>query len=128
MNPLSIAVGYVSWHYGRAFKDILIVWTNLLWFITHFFSIPLLLRTLFSPWKRIQETYQRNGMEDYFATIVVNIMTRIVGAFVRLWIILFGLLALISAGVGVIGFYIFWVFTPVLLPLMFCWGLIMLFF
>ena len=45
-SPLFI-LDYLSWHYTRAFRDIGSVWLNFMWFILHFFSMPLFLRTLF---------------------------------------------------------------------------------
>ncbi len=118
---------YVQWHYGRAFRDILTVGRNLMWFITHFFSIPLLLKTLFQPWKRIHETYTHRGLEDFFATLVVNLMTRVVGALVRLSIIFVGLAILCAGGVALLAFYVVWAGAPIVVPGMFLYGLGLLF-
>ncbi len=114
MNPGVIAVDYIGWHYGAAFRSIIAIWTNLMWFAVHFFSIPMLLRTLFSPWRRVQEQYQiRNGLQRFFEALVVNVMTRIIGMLMRLTIILCGLIILSVLFFGIVVFLIFWVLAPI---------------
>lgn len=120
----AMIVGYFSWHYSvRAFRDIFVVWSNLTWFITHLFSIPLLLRTLFAPWKRVQEAYRRTGFEDLMETLVLNIVSRIFGALVRTFIIGTGLLALLASAAMLFVTYAFWLAAPVLIPFLFLYGL-----
>ena len=113
MNSILIFTGYLSWHYGRAFSDILVVWTNFFWFFLHFFSIPLLVRTLFSPWKRLHENY-RQGFhpEDFFQALIVNIIMRIVGAIIRVIIIVIGILTLLTVTILGVIFLLFWTIAP----------------
>lgn len=128
MNPASIFTGYLAWHYGKAFPQMVVVYANLFWFIGHFFSLGTLFRTLFSPWKRIYELHHRGeGAEAYFAIIVVNILTRIVGAFVRLIFILAGLAATLVMSLSVVVFTIFWLFAPFIITLVFVLGIRLLF-
>lgn len=119
---------YISWHYGRALTDIFRIWTNFLWFIYHFFSIPFLLSTLFSPWRRLHETY-KGGLDfaELGTTIVINILMRIVGAVARLAIILFGLGILLSFFVLGILFFILWVLMPLIIVTLFTTGVRYLF-
>ncbi len=123
----AMIVGYFSWHYGRAFRDIFVVWTNLAWFVTHFFSLPLLLRTLFAPWKRVHEAYRRTGLEDLFEAFVLNVLSRIFGACVRLCIIAVGVVALLVSAAMLVATYTFWLFAPLIVPLMFLSGIILVF-
>ena len=124
----TMLVGYFAWHYSvRAFRDIFVVWTNLTWFVTHLFSIPLLLRTLFAPWKRVQEAYRRTGIEDLMETLVLNMLSRIFGAFIRLAIIATGLLALLLSAVMLFVTYAFWLAAPALIPFLFLYGVMLLF-
>lgn len=128
MNPASIFTGYLAWHYGRAFQQMVVVYANLFWFIGHFFSLNILFRTLFSPWRRIYESHHRGeGAEAYFATVVVNILTRIIGAFIRLIFIVAGLVVMFVMVLSVIAFTIFWLFAPFIVTLAFITGISLLF-
>ena len=113
MNPVAIFTGYLTWHYSKAFLDLSVVWRNLFWFVIHFFSIPTLIKTFFSPWKRIHEDYQKRSLEVFFQSLVVNIVTRILGAIIRFSVILLGILAFFMLFVSFVGFIIFWVVAPV---------------
>ena len=113
MNSILIFTGYLSWHYGRAFSDILVVWTNFFWFFLHFFSIPLFVRTLFSPWKRLHENYKKGfHPEDFFQALIVNILMSIVGATVRLILIVIGILILLTVTILGVIFLLFWTIAP----------------
>ncbi len=127
MNPFSVARGYLEWHYGRAFRDILSVWMNLTWFITHLFSLPLLARTLFSPWKRMQEQYERKGLESIFESLVLNILSRIFGAMVRFTIIVTGAMVLLFSALSIFCIFAFWIVAPAAIPALFFTGLALLF-
>lgn len=115
MHSVSFFFAYFAWHYGRAFKDLLNVWSNFLWFLFHFFSIPLLLRTFFSPFKRVTEEHTRAGLEDLLGTIAVNIVSRVVGALARFFILLIGSFVLIVWVVALVLLLAFWILAPILL-------------
>lgn len=116
MNPVTFLIDYIRWHYGSGIFDLLRVWGNLIWFIGHFFSTPLLLRTLFSPFMRLHEKYPEKGHFDmgYWAgTLLINMLMRIVGILVRLVFILISfLLMFVSIVLGVL-FVAFWIIAPV---------------
>jgi hypothetical protein len=103
---------YIMWHYTLALRDILKVWGNFFWFIGHYFSMPLLLRTFFSPWKRMSEQYQKDGLEALAEVVVVNIMSRTLGMFVRFILLLVGLTVEIFLIVGLLIFYVVWLVLP----------------
>jgi hypothetical protein len=119
MQQSFVFVDYVLWHYTLAFRDIVIIWLNMMWFFVHLFSLPLLMRTLFAPWKRVEERYRRTGFEDLIASLIINVMSRIVGAIIRLVIIVVGLLVLV---LGVFGL-IFWLLLWLVLPFLCMYGL-----
>lgn len=127
MDSMRIFSDYVGWHYGRAFREVFVVWLNFAWFITHMFSIPLLAHTLFSPWKRVHEAYQRNGFEELAATLVLNILSRILGALIRTVIIIVGSATLILWVLCLCVVCVFWIFAPVLIVASFATGFMMLF-
>jgi hypothetical protein len=118
MNPVLIFTGYVRWHYGKAFIAISVIWKNFLWFVGHFFSFALLLKTLFSPWKRMGEEYQHEGFHPstFFQTLIVNTIMRIVGVFVRLIVILIGILFFAFVFIFGLLFIAFWIVAPIGIP------------
>lgn len=126
MERSFVIVDYFRWHYTTAFRDVFIVWLNLVWFVMHFFSIPLLLRTLFAPWKRISEVYGRTGLEDLMATLLVNTMTRIVGAVIRFAIILVGCLVLLVVCLGLAAVLVAWVVLPLFVVYIALYGVTLL--
>jgi hypothetical protein len=127
MNIVLFSLHYFTWHYSRAFKDLLHTWANFFWFLIQFFSISLLLRTLFSPFKRIEDEQTHIGLENFFETLVMNVVSRIVGAIARLSILLIGLILLTAWCIALVGLLIFWVFAPAILLGMFIYGLVLLF-
>jgi hypothetical protein len=114
MGGVSLFFDYILWHYSRALINGATIWANLMWFVVHFFSIPLLLRTLFSPWKRMHEEYSRGGFEDFMGMLVVNIMTRVVGFLTRIFVLLIGFVLLISFAIGFLVWSITWLLLPLL--------------
>ncbi|HBM45944.1 MAG: hypothetical protein UT05_C0001G0079 [Parcubacteria group bacterium GW2011_GWF2_38_76] len=114
MDIILYFLRYVVWHYTRAIKDLFTIWINFIWFTFNFFSIPLLLKTFFSPWKRLGE--ERKGFFDVTFIIIDTIM-RLFGIFLRSITIIIGLVFVIL--VIALG--------PVALTLWLVWPLIILY-
>ncbi len=110
-NQFMLADFFV-WYYGKALRDISVLWLNGIWFIVHFFSIPLLLRTLFLPWRRMTDTYARGSVEEFLSTFVMNVMTRVFGAMVRSVIIFIGVFFLIVATIILVLVLTLWLILP----------------
>lgn len=125
-----VALGflYLRWHYTRALGDLAMIAGNFLWFVYEFFSIPLLLRTLVVPFRRITETPQRTlDISAWFAAKIVNTLMRLVGAVVRLWVIALGCISL--CGVTLLSGIAFclWLAAPLLLLALACAGIALVF-
>lgn len=120
MRSLTLLPSYIIWHYGKALTDILRVWKNFFWFIFNFFSISLLLQTLFSPWQRLDENYTKGfDIEALASTFVVNVLMRLVGAFMRLFLIIMGLICLLFVVVAGVAFFVLWIFAPAVIAVLF---------
>ncbi len=112
----SFLLAYLKWHYGRGLREFFGVTGNFLWFISHFFSFKLLLRTLFAPWKRMGEKYQ--GGLDFGAlasSVIVNSLMRGFGLVSRILVLLLGLIsyAAVAAFSGFI--LLIWIVAPLAL-------------
>ena len=110
---ISLFGAYFFWHYTTAFKDLWIHLKNFLWFFYHFFSLPVLARTFFDPWKRMEERYPRGlNVGGYASTFIINSMMRTIGAFMRTILLLFGgSVLLVVVCLGIACFFI-WAILP----------------
>lgn len=119
---------YTTWHYTRAPLELIRVWINFLWFILHVFSIPILLKTLFSPFQRLTERYEGGlHLDKLGEVIIVSVLMRLVGFLIRSVVIVVGLVALVTMFALGIVVFIMWFFLPLLIPAMTAFGLAIIF-
>lgn len=112
---VSLLHHYFWWHYTQALVLYIRVSKNLWWFLVQFFSIPLLLMSLFSPFKRVVEQRRKAwDLEDLAGVLLVNAMSRIIGALVRLTIICIGIVTLVSFTLLSVVGYALWLLAPFL--------------
>ncbi len=112
----NIITDWFLWHYVTALKDIFLKWKNILRFNLDYFSIPFLLETLFSPWRRYKISYGRGFDIGRFAeAIFFNAFSRFMGMIVRFSVICIGVVLQIF--VFIIGFFVFlfWIALPFLI-------------
>lgn len=125
---LYIIQDYLLWHYTRAFNEIFHVWLNFIWFTIHFFSLPLLLRSWFAPWKRMTEDRGDTwSLEDFASYIIINILSRLFGFIARGLIIIIGLIALLLTSITGFLIYLLWAVAPTLLIIILGFGISLLF-
>ncbi|MFZ2522265.1 MAG: hypothetical protein WAX44_00255 [Minisyncoccia bacterium] len=115
---------YFLWHYSKALFDLVNLWRNFTIFFYDFFSIPTLLKTLFSPWHRMNDAYSGQlTFEATVGTFIVNTLMRIVGGLVRGVFVVLGLISIIvSFSVGLIVFCA-WLLLPLILLYTFLSGI-----
>lgn len=112
----SFIVAYFRFHYGRGFKELINVFNNFLWFISHFFSFKLLLSTIFSPWHRLGESYGNIfDLENFVTAFVVNSLMRVVGFVTRLIVLISGFLTYILALIIFLVSVVSWLIAPLIL-------------
>jgi len=104
---------YIYWHYTAAIPTLVSHIGNAVSFLWQFFSIPQLLRTLFSPWHRLHESYKKGfDIKDAISTFIINTLMRAVGAVVRLVIVCVGIVIMVAAGVAGSTAIILWLLFP----------------
>jgi len=107
---------FFAWYFKDVPKSILGIWRNFILFVSNYFSIILLLKTLFSPWKRISESYGRGfDFGKFISAFTLNFFSRIIGLCIRTVVIFCGILA--EFFVLIIGavFFVFWFILPLIL-------------
>jgi hypothetical protein len=103
-----------KWWYGTgwatAFKNIKTHTAG----VSRSFSIPILLRTLFAPWRRVI-SYPGRTLEDHFRALLDNVISRLVGFVVRLMVLLAaGVLTLLTVlGYGLLA--VVWPLIPLVI-------------
>jgi hypothetical protein len=95
------------------------MWSNFIWFTIHVFSLPQLFATWLSPWKRIEERRsQRWSAGDFFSTLLINTISRLLGFAFRSVVIVAGIIFLAAtalAGLLVIAVWFALPLAPVTL-------------
>jgi len=125
----NIFLEWISWQFFEMPRNILKAWGNFLRFNLNYFSISLLIKTFFSPWRRYRVSYGRGfDLGEYFEALFSNLLFRILGALLRTFFILIGLLIeifIIFAGAII---FIGWIILPALLIVGFIFGFIKIIF
>lgn len=116
-----IIIEYITWYFFEIPLNIVKIIRNYFLFCLNFFSIPLLLKTFFSPWRRTTWRSQSRGIdipamaEAFFS----NLISRGIGAVMRFILIFFGIISeifIITAGAAVL---LLWI----ALPFICLWGI-----
>lgn len=110
---LMLAVEFVRWWYGAGWMRLIHSIRDRIRRIALSFSVPLLLKTLFLPWRRII-SYGGNSIADKFKAALDNLVSRVVGAMVRLIVILTAGIAIVLTAVGGAIAVVLWPLVPVL--------------
>ncbi len=112
----NILFQYIIWQFFDVPKEILKAWRNFLLFNLNYFSISLLLKTLFSPWRRYSVSYGK-GFEigRHIEAFFSNLIFRILGALIRIVVIIAGLIIEIFIILGGAIIFFGWLLLPAFL-------------
>jgi len=112
----NIVLQFIKWYYLDQPKAILRTWKNFLRFNLNYFSISLLLKTLFSHWRKYQWSYGRGfDIKRYAEVFFSNLISRIIGAIIRLFLVIIGIITEIFIVLAGIIVFLGWLLLPVLL-------------
>ena len=111
---------WLVWHFVEIPRDIIKIVKNLLHFVWSFFSISLLLKTLFSPWRKYYWGYGRGFcLENYLSAFSFNCISRFLGMLVRIGLIFISLIALLLVSGGGLILFLAWISSPVIIIFLF---------
>jgi len=92
------------------------VWNNYFNYAANFFSFTLLIKTFFAPWRRFVWAYPRGfDLQEYFVTFISNLISRILGAFMRIILIIAGIVLQVLVAVVGLAIFLGWVLFPFLM-------------
>lgn len=117
----SFVFSYIRWHYTSALRDLFSLIGNFLWFVYHFFSIPILTRTLFRPIETKKVVARR--ISSSIGALITDIFSRIIGFLLRSLFIMTGLIMLVIIGALGLVISLFWLFMPFVIVIFFISGL-----
>jgi len=119
---------YLSWYLHDHPKVIFRAWKNLLRFNLEYFSIPLLIKTFFSPWRRYSWAYGRGfDFKRYLEAFVSNAIFRTLGAILRFFLIIIGIFLEVLIFFGGLIFLVIWFLLPLILLILFVFGFLLIF-
>ncbi|HRR39270.1 MAG TPA: hypothetical protein P5570_00720 [Candidatus Paceibacterota bacterium] len=108
---------FFHWYFIEIPKKIYRIWSNYLWFFKNYFSITELIKSFFSPWKRIYFEKKTKGidLEEWFGNFIFNTFSRIIGIILRSFAIVIGIISELFAFVAGIVCFVLWLIFPFLL-------------
>lgn len=106
--------GMLSWWYGKGWRQRFSLLREKVASTMDYFSIDLLIRTLFSPFRQISAGKVQGPIGVQMRAFFDRLISRVIGAFIRSTMIIIGSLAILFH--VVIGglFAVAWAFVPVL--------------
>jgi len=107
---------FLIWHYSKGLKFYISRWFSYFDWINHYFSVPLLIKTLFAPWKRLIVTDRSPGfnLQKFMEKFTFNIISRGIGAIVRFSLIWVGIILIIFVYIaGILGLLV-WLVIPII--------------
>ncbi|MCX6718596.1 MAG: hypothetical protein NTY81_03305 [Candidatus Staskawiczbacteria bacterium] len=101
------------WHFYEMPKFLLAVWKNYIMFALDYFSLPLLLKSFFAPWRKYRWNYPKGfDVGEFFSTLISNIFSRIIGAIMRIVLIIAGILFQIFVVLAGLIIFLLWILIP----------------
>lgn len=129
MRIVIILTNYLIWHYSKALVSLFGLYRNFVLFLYNFFSLPVLIRTWLSPWRRLNENYPKNFIDfnAIFEALIVNTLMRAVGFIMRTVVIIVGFISILLLTIVFPFILVGWLILPFLVVLLFLLGVGLLF-
>lgn len=110
-----LLVGFLQWWYSRGWASFAQGLLDRIRGLADFFSLGLLLRTLFYPFRQISAYGDENAsLQAQLQQFLDKLLSRTIGAVVRIGILIFGIIAItIEAGLGALLVFA-WPLIPLL--------------
>lgn len=107
MNFVTFLPQYVLWHYSVALVDLARAVSNFFWFLWNFFSIELLARSFFVPWKRLGE-----AQGSFIGRAIVGVAMHAIGIVARLALFALAAFAFATAFFAALVTFLLWLALP----------------
>lgn len=104
-------VEFVVWWYSTGWIEVCGKVGGRVRAVWRMFSVPILLRTLFAPWRRIISAPGK-GIDQLFRSMIDNTVSRAVGFTVRMFALFSALLLTVLASIAGVVMLLAWPFLP----------------
>ncbi len=109
-----LIIGLFSWWYGDGWRQRGVMAKNRLASLLDTFSITLLIKTLFAPFRQIDAGKAEGTLSIKIQAFISKLISRFIGAFMRIIVIFVGILALIVSLIINGATLILWPLVPIL--------------
>lgn len=107
-----VIVGLLQWWYGAGWRERLGMVGARLARIFDAFSLDLLVKTWFAPFRQIGAGQVRGNISIQFRAFLDRLFSRLVGGVIRTFVIVFGTVTLVIAGVLGLVEVLMWLMVP----------------
>ena len=120
-NKENIFITWFLWQFFEVPKFLFKIWNNYFIFATNLFSVPLLLKTFFAPWRRYKWRYPRGfDLVEFLNTFISNIFSRIIGVIMRIALIIVGIIFQIFVAIAGLIIFAGWLLVPFIIIIGIC--------
>jgi len=114
-NKNILAVWFL-WQFYEMPKFLLGVWKNYILFASNYFSLPILLKSLFAPWRKYRWNYPKwFQVGEFLSTLISNAFSRLLGAIARIVLIVAGILFQIFVIFAGLIIFVLWLLIPLII-------------
>ena len=109
-----LLVEFFKWWYGSGWLE---AWGSVSRWVKNVqtrFAIPVLLRSLFAPWKQII-SYSGRSLDEKFRASIDNLISRTIGLFVRLGTLVVAIIITALAAISGLALALTWPLLPLLI-------------
>lgn len=107
-------VGFLGWWYGAGWRERLGIIGARLARVFDFFSLDLLVRTWFAPFRQIGTGAAGTSLPDQLRAFFDRLVSRTIGGIVRTVMIIVGMIVLLLTSLGGLIEGVLWLFVPLL--------------
>lgn len=107
-------VGAIIWWYSNGWIQAARRLAMRLDGLRDYFSIGLLLTTLFAPFRQISAGGVSGGLDAQFRAFIDKTISRLIGAFIRLIVLIIGIISIVVGALLGLFALILWAFVPFL--------------
>lgn len=108
-----MAIAYMlGWWYGQGWGWLFGIIRKNLQAVGEIFSVPILVKTFFAPWKQIQTV---SSFSNFFQAAIDNLVSRFIGAIVRFFMLIAALFLTTGLIIGGLVLVVLWPLFPLLI-------------
>jgi hypothetical protein len=118
MSAFTFFPVFFTWWYTKGIKDLLNFIGVYFSYLYNLFSVTAVLKTFFSPWKRMVEARQP-GIDGFRDWLIDNLVSRGVAIVMRTALLVLFILTMVFFALASVFVLVFWIFMPLAVILLF---------